>query len=111
MICFKAVSSGFELLPQLAMIVDLAVKGDHQLFVHGGHRLRSGRDIEDRQASVAKKDLAILIDPGSFAVRTTMGEHIDHSMQDSVVSLSDESGDTAHGQRLAFNIQRSTFGV
>ena len=74
MICFKTVSSAFELRAQLGVIVYFAVKSDHQLFVDGGHRLRSGSDIKNRQASVPEKDSGIPIDPGAFTVRTAMGE-------------------------------------
>src|SRR5580700_9517708 len=112
MICFKAVPSGFEVRAQFRVVVDFAVESNHQLFVQGGHRLRSGSKIKNRQTSVPEKDPGILIDPNAFPIRTTMGEHIHHPMHISAFSCSDKSGDTAHSlKRSAFGVRRSAFGV
>jgi hypothetical protein len=46
---------------------------------------------------VPEKEPGILIDPGAFAIRTAMREHIDHAMQNRALSLPDKSGNTAHG--------------
>ncbi len=97
MICLKTVPEGFQFPAQLSVIVYFAVESDHQLFVQGGHRLRSGGEIDNRQSSVPEKDPGILIDPGAFPIRTAMREHIDHSMQNRALSLPDKSGNTAHG--------------
>ena len=92
------------------MIVYFAVIGDHQLLIESGHRLRTSGDIENRQPSMSKKDSGILIDPGAFAIRTTMRQRVDHPMQNCAFSGSYKSSNTAHG-RLAFTVQRSSFSV
>ena len=109
MIGLKTMPSGLEFGAQLGVIVNLAVEGDHQLVVQGGHRLRSGGDIENRQASVPEKDPGVLVDPGAFPVRAAMGKHIDHSMQNAVLASPDKSGNTAH--LLAFGVQRSALNA
>ena len=55
MVRFESMSSVFKLLSKLGVIVDFAVKRDHQLFVHGGHRLCAGGDINDGETPMAKK--------------------------------------------------------
>jgi hypothetical protein len=44
-----------------------------------------------------EKDPGILIDPGAFAIRTTMRKRVDHPTQNSAFSGSYKSSNTAHG--------------
>src|ERR1700722_11231075 len=101
MICFETVAVGLEFNTELRMIVYFAVKGDHQLLIESGHRLRTSGDIEDRQTPMPKKNSGILIDPGAFAIRTTMRKRVDHPMQNCAFSGSYKSSNTAHGERSA----------
>ena len=96
MIRFETVPTFFEFDAQLGVIINFAVESDHQLFVDGSHRLRSGRDIENRQASVPEKDSRTLFDPHPFPVRAAMGERIHHPLQNSALPLSHKSGYPAH---------------
>src|SRR5271166_1340230 len=115
MVRFEPVSSAFELLAKLGMIINFAVKNDDQLIVQGGHRLCAGSDIKNREAPVAKKHSGRLIDPGAFAVRSAMRERIGHPMQIRAFSAPDKSGNPTHGwfgvRRSAFSVWRSAFGV
>src|ERR1700756_3367484 len=109
MVSFKKVSSAFEFLAQLDVIVNFAIKSDHQLFVQGGHRLCARSDIKNREAPMPKKYSRTLIDPDPFAIRPAMRECIDHPMQIPSFSAPDKSGNPAHG--LTFSVRRWAFGV
>ena len=53
-----------------------AVVGDMQRAIFIGHRLMTGRHVDDAQAAMAEPDVAV--DEDSLVVRPTMPDHIAH---------------------------------
>jgi len=94
MIRLKLVSCLLQLLPELAMIIDFTVKGDHQCVIGGLHGLSSAGKINNRETPMPKEDL--VSGPESVAIWTAMTHPIGHSDQIVAVPFSYESGDPAH---------------
>jgi hypothetical protein len=73
-------------LAKFLVVVDFAVENDVNRSVIVAHRLRACISrIEDRQAAMGKKDLAIMKD--TFSVRTTMSHRLSHIFPQVGVSL------------------------
>jgi len=88
-----------ELGRQLPIVVDLAVEGDPDRPVLRRHRLRAGREVDDREPPMPEADRALVVQ--TFSVGTAVGEDGRHSTQDvdvhrRLVSAGD-AGDAAHG--------------
>jgi hypothetical protein len=94
MIGLKLVPGLFQLLPKLHMIVNFAVKSDHQSVIDGLHRLSAAGQIDNRESPMPEEDL--VSGPESIAVRTAMAYPSGHLHQMFPVSLTYESGDSAH---------------
>ena len=60
----EGIALGFELLAQLAVVVDFAVEGDAQAAIGSGHRLGTGGgEIDDGEAAVGEADALIVGNP------------------------------------------------
>ena len=76
----ETVARRFQLGPQLAEVVDLAVVAEHIALVADDHRLMPGRrEIDDRQPAVTQADAAL--DPVPLAVGPAMRDGIGHSLE------------------------------
>ena len=74
---------GIELAPQLLMVVDLAVEGDHIATGSAGHGLVARwREIENRQALMVKGYAERWVLPGASSVWTAMGNRSTHACSD-----------------------------
>ena len=72
----KAVAEADQLVPQRAVIVDLAVEDDAQ--TERRHRLRGARiEIDDGKPAVGEQDAGLMIVPGALAVRAAMRQRAD----------------------------------
>ena len=94
------VTLGFELGPDLAEIVDLAIEADRDPPVGRQHRLRGGvGEVDDREAAMAEADPGR--GPDAAAVGTAMGEHLRHRLDPSRIDRlghvgMEDAGDAAH---------------
>src|SRR5262249_30407159 len=69
----EAVTLRFQLAPQRAVVIDLAVERDGETPVRRGHRLGAGiREIDDREAAVREPDPSIRRQPRARAVWTAL---------------------------------------
>ena len=69
----------FEFVPQLEEVVDLAVERDHEPPARREHRLVTfGREVEDREAAVAERDLPVVADPDPRVVGPPVHQRRDH---------------------------------
>ena len=70
------VAEAFELAPEVAVVVNLAVEADPDRLVFVGERLLAGGEIHDAQTAMAEGRLLVDEKPGS--VRTAMHEDVAH---------------------------------
>jgi hypothetical protein len=94
MIGLKPVSCLLQLFPELDMIVDFAVKGDHQCVIGGLHWLSSASKIYDRETPMPEEDL--VSGPESVTIWTAVAHPIGHPHQMVAASFAYESSDPAH---------------
>ena len=93
----KAVTGGLELLPQLAIVVDLAVLNDVNRPILVCDRLIARLEVDDREPSSCEGRVAV--DQDSVAVRAAVHERLVHALDrcplHAVVGR-DDSADSAH---------------
>ena len=64
------------------MIVDFAIIAQHEPAIVTCHGLvPRGRQVDDRQSTMGKRDPGIGIDPIAVAIRTAMNDGIGHATQ------------------------------
>src|SRR5262249_35402066 len=72
-----------ELAPDLAIIVDLAVEGDHVTSVRRRHRLRTAwTEIDAREPALPEGYTALGFHPDFSGVRSAVPQGLDHSSAD-----------------------------
>ena len=77
----------------LLEIVDFAVVGDHPAAIGGAHRLRAGLgEVDDRQASMAKRQAALRFHIGALAVRPAVGDRLRHGPDKRLAGFRREAG-------------------
>ena len=69
-------AGGFELRPDVGVVVDLAVEDDPDRAVFVDERLMAGRQIDDAQPAVAERRLIVHEQPG--IVRPAMRDDVAH---------------------------------
>src|SRR5262249_52406987 len=80
--------------PQLTEVVDLAVEDDPVPRALVAHRLATGGQIDDRQASHSQTDVACSVD--ARVVRPSVLERAQHRGQELACGRADVAGDAAH---------------
>ena len=86
-------------LPQLAVVVDLAVVDHREAAGVRQHRLRAGLgQVHDREPPVAEDDFPVVTLPRPAGVRPAVQHALFHALDILFRSLSesDQSGDSAH---------------
>ena len=96
----EAMAESDQRLPQLDIIVNLAVENDGQRTA--GHRLPAGNQVDDGQSLVVKGH--VFVDVMPFVVRAAVADFIRHPFQQGqldsrLVFLVDDSDKSAHGKR------------
>ena len=91
----ERVAGRLELRAQLAEVVDLTVEDDLHAPVLVAHRLRSVREVDDRQA--AKSQARVLGFEEALVVRTAMLLHAGHRFEQPSIGRSPEARDATHG--------------
>src|SRR6266852_5955372 len=75
----EAMTFGCESRPQILEIIDLAVERHDETFIGRQHRLMTGvGQINDREATVAKSDAAVAVEPDALAIRPAVSERRSH---------------------------------
>src|SRR5437867_3055343 len=94
----KPVTHGFQLAPQLEMVVQLTVHHDPEALVLVGHRLRSALDVHDAEAAMAEAYRVLAGEVKARAVRTPVrerGRDVEPLLQRLTAALArDDAGDT-----------------
>jgi hypothetical protein len=85
-----------QLLSQLGMIVDLAIEHGADLAVLVPHRLVAGRQIDDREAPMAKEHTPQIVDMKAVAVGPAMRQSGGHALKVGAAAAARESGQPAH---------------
>ena len=93
----EGVAERFELGPQLAEVVDLAVVGELHRAVVGADRLVTTGGVDDREAAVAEAGQRVLEEP--LAVGAAVGDPAGHGGQEGGVGRAPEPGNATHGRR------------
>ncbi len=101
----EEVPLGEQLLPEIQIVVDLAVVGDPHCSVFVAHRLVSGCQIDDAQPAGAERDRSIEID--AVVVRSAMGERLVHRLDEIAIRqptgiVEEDSVNPAHGSSRTF---------
>src|SRR2546430_1451033 len=96
----KPVAHGFQLAPQLEVVVQLAVHHDPEALVLVRHRLRSALDVYDAQAAMAEAYRVFAGEVKAPAVRTPVRERSRETLKQlpyvAFALACDDAGDTAH---------------
>ena len=78
-VAVETMALGFESRPQAGKIVNLAVEGHDEIFISRQHRLVAGvGQINNREATMAKSDAAVAVEPSATAIRPAMIERRSH---------------------------------
>jgi len=93
---------GLQSIPELAIVVNLAVEHDLERAVGAAHRLLSGLQIDDGEPPVRQTDARIR--PYTRIIRTSMHECVVHGREhisiDGMMPVGEENAsDATHGQR------------
>ena len=93
-----AMAFGFELFPQLELVVELAVVGDPDRAILVGHRLSAAGHVDDRQPAMPERSRSLAVK--TVAVRPAMRQCGRHPLDDRAIGrltgAIHESGDSAH---------------
>src|SRR5690606_32817563 len=73
----ETVAAGFEIGPQIAMVVDLTVEDDPDRPVFVGHRLPAAGQVDDGQTPMAERDPLVVVE--AVAVGAPMGDGLVHA--------------------------------
>jgi hypothetical protein len=93
----KGVALRFELAPQLAVVVDLAVEYELHRAVGGVHRLVSKRgEVDDRESGVAKAHAGAVIEKVAGIVGATVTDGADSALKGAVIETTGITDDAAH---------------
>src|SRR5436305_1299371 len=75
----KAVALGHKVGPQIGEIINLPIERHDEIFVPRQHRLTAGvRQINNREAPMAKGDTTFSIKPNAIAIRPAMMQRCSH---------------------------------
>src|SRR5262249_31503640 len=93
-----------ELASYIAIIVDLAVEGDHVATIGRMHRLRAaGAEVDDGKPALAESDAAFGVNPDVSGIRAAMPYRLDHGFADCAQCCGrgrcapiDQTGNAAH---------------
>ncbi len=93
----EGVPERFELRPQLAEVVDLAVVGELHQAVVGAHRLVAAGGVDDGQAAVSQACERVLEE--ALAIGPAVGDAGGHGGQEGGVGRAPEPGNATHEGR------------
>src|SRR5262249_10273207 len=103
----KHMAEGLELRNQFLIVVDLAVEDDDDGAVLVEERLLAGRDVDDREASMAERDARLEV----LAVRvgSAMGLRVVHAPEDRPAQVTrafriDDSGYSTHDRSSRWEV-------
>ena len=85
-----------ELATQFLIVVDLAVAHELDRSVRAVQRLSAALEIDDRQATVPKRCVAVSID--ALAIGAPVAKRFEHALEGGVARRvrADDAGDAAH---------------
>src|SRR5438105_187915 len=75
----EVMSAADQAFPQLAVIVDLAIKNDPDRLVLVGDGLMAAFDVDDRESTTSKGYRTINVK--AFIVRSTMSDRVAHALE------------------------------
>src|SRR5712672_21081 len=99
----KVIPETAQILPELDIVIELAVKNDDHVSIAAIHWLASRREIDDCQAPMSKADVSVLM--VALAIRPAMRKGAGHAAQRVTIDspslvLMQDSSDSAHVRRV-----------
>ena len=79
-VCLEPPPFRLQLLPQLGVVVNLAVEDNHRLPVGGAHRLGAACKVDNREAAVAEENSFARFLKITLGIWPTMGESTGHAV-------------------------------
>src|SRR5688500_9736637 len=96
MIGSEDVSPGQELVPEIQVVIDLAVEDDADLAILVPHRLLAPGDIEYRQSPVRQENAIGSVDERARSIRPPVDNRVTHRLQVTLAARADKTRDAAH---------------
>ncbi len=83
------------------MVINFSVVGDIKRAIFIGHRLMTGRNVDNTEAAVAEPDIVLNKDP--FIVRPAVGDDIAHSLKHAAVYSAPRAGCKSYAVNATHN--------